>query len=305
MDMANLNMIKSKIKSVQNIKKITRAMEVVSTVKLQKSKHRAEAMKEYLLDLFALISQVGVLDDAYDTISEAGDWKKLDRGSQRKLIIAIATDRGLCGAMNTKLFKTILEKHSLRDWRTDVFVIWRKGMEFFKRAKATIVWGGHISDRMSDEELLPLYTFFDEAVKSWVYSSIDVYFNYFKNSLTQIPMGLQIFPLRKESFHEMVAELWLTYGLTFSFSPSSLVIEPDMATYHQEVKRQVRNYVLLSAVVQNKTGEHAARMIAMKNAKDNATTLAKKLVLNFNKARQWAITQEISEIVSAGIAIGG
>jgi F0F1-type ATP synthase gamma subunit len=106
---------------------------------------------------------------------------------------------------------------------------------------------------MSDEELLPLFTFFDHAVRSGEYRSIDLYFNYFKNSLTQVPMGLQVYPLRKESFQEMVADLGISYGLQFSFAPSALVIEPDISTFQHEVKRQVRNYVLLSAVVQNKT----------------------------------------------------
>lgn len=298
-------MIKSKIKSVQSTKKITRALEVVSIVKLQKSKHRAEALKEYLIDLLALISQVGNIKDAYDDDqviikSSSGSPEDLP---QRKLIIAITSDRWLCGPINAKLLKEILEKHDLRDEKTDVFVIGRKGMEFFKRAKANIVGGGHISDRLEEEEILPLYTFFEEAVESGKYASIDLYFNYFKNSLSHIPTCLQIYPLRQQAFEDLVADVWIDYNIKFSFDRSSLVIEPNKTAYQKEIKRQIKNYVLLSAVVQNKTGEHAARMIAMKNAKDNATSFAKKLVLNFNKARQGAITQEISEIVSAGIAI--
>ena len=84
-----------------------------------------------------------------------------------------------------------------------------------------------------------------------------------------------------------------------------MIIEPDEATLITEAKRQIRNYVIASAIVQNKAWEHASRMVAMKSAKDNAADLVKSLTLSFNKARQGAITQEISEIVSAKIAIGG
>lgn len=298
--MANLKQIKTKIKSVSNIKKITRALEVVSTVKLQKTKSLTEALKEYLVDFMALVSQVGVMDKLFETTLHQDVTTK-----PKRLLIILSSAKGLCGALNSRIFRKVLQEQDITDSGTEVFVVWKKGIEFFKRAKANFVGTLHISDAMREEELLPLYNFFDEVTKSWTYSEVVLYFNYFKNSIMQVPTALPVFPLSKDTFDVFVKDLEVTYALNFMTKAEDFKIEPSEEEYIAEVKRQVRNYVLLSAVVQNKTGEHAARMIAMKNAKDNATTFVKQLTLYFNKARQGAITQEISEIVSAKIAIEG
>lgn len=123
--------------------------------------------------------------------------------------------------------------------------------------------------------------------------------------MTQIPTSSQLFPITADSFEKLLTELEITYEATAHIGAKELAIEPDIHTYVREVKRQLRNYAIASAVIQNKTGEHAARMIAMKSAKDNAISFVKSLTLSFNKARQGSITQEISEIVSAKIAIEG
>lgn len=301
--MANLKQIKNKIKSVGNIKKITRALEVVSTVKLQKTKSLAEALKEYVIDFLALVSQVGVLDRAYDTAETAGEQKKSEWW--KKLLIVLSSEKGLCWALNTRIFRKVTQEHAIKDEKTDMFVVGKKWIEFFKRAGANIVWTLHLTDTLSEENLVPLYSYFDRAVQDGAYDEVVLYFNYFKNSILQVPTALRVFPLVKETFSKFVGELAISYPISFDIKVDDLIIEPDMPAYLAEVNRQIRNYVLLSAVVQNKAWEHAARMIAMKNAKDNATTFVKQLTLNFNKARQGAITQEISEIVSAKIAIEG
>lgn len=117
--MANLKQIKNKIKSVGNIKKITRALEVVSTVKLQKTKSMAELLKEYLVDLLALVSQVGLLDQTFEVHQK-------DASKQRKLLIVLSSEKGLCGALNSRLFRKVLTEHTLTDGSTDVFVVGKK-----------------------------------------------------------------------------------------------------------------------------------------------------------------------------------
>lgn len=139
-----------------------------------------------------------------------------------------------------------------------------------------------------------------------MYGKVSLYFNFFKNSIIQIPTSIQVFPLSLGEIKMFFDGVELPLAVAWTEDDSKdLLVEPSLDEVRTEVRRQIRNYVIMSALVQNKTGEHAARMIAMKNAKDNATGFVKSLTLKFNKERQAAITKEISEIVSAKIAIEG
>lgn len=291
--MANLREIKTKIGSVNNLKKITRALEVVATVKLQKVKGQAEGLKSYLLDLLSILSHLDNAVGLYDTDSTASNW--------RKLAIVVTSERGLCGWLNSKLLRSILQDTDTAT--TDYFVIGKKGLEFIKRMGWNIVGNITLADNFQEKDLLPLYTFFDQAVTQ--YESVDLHFNYFKNSIMQIPSVVQMMPFTQTGFESFLKTINVELPSHIDTGEKEMIIEPDEATLIAEAKRQIRNYVIASAIVQNKAWEHASRMVAMKSAKDNATDLVKSLTLSFNKARQGAITQEISEIVSAKIAIGG
>lgn len=293
--MANLKQIKAKIKSVGNLKKITRALEVVSTVKLQKVKHQAEGLKQYLLQVLKIMSEVGSKIEIFHT-----DPTRTAKSSKTAVII-LTSERGLCSGLNTKLLRKALhEQGTLTE--IDYFVVGKKGLEFLKRVGASIVGSLQISDKLDPKELLPLFTFFDEAVQQGTYQRVVLYFNFFKNSIVQLPASIQLFPLTLQEIEGFFKELEIEFAPSSS-SDKDLLVEPDLEAVRDELRRQIRNYVIMSALVQNKAGEHAARMIAMKNAKDNATSFVKSLTLKFNKERQAAITKEISEIVSAKIAI--
>ncbi len=292
--MANLRAIKTQIKSVWNLKKITRALEVVSTVKLQKLKNQAESLKDYLVDLMTIVSTVGRYHSIFGETTQSV--------SAKKLVVVISSERGLCWGLNSKLLRKINKECGKEN--VEYFVIGKKGLEYFKRVGADIVWSLAVGDNFTEETLLPLFTFFDQALTSNEYAEVKLYFNYFKNSMFQIPTSVELFPFRQEAFSQFLEDINVDI-VEPEIGDKDLMIEPDVETYMDELRRQIRNFVIMSAMVQNKTGEHAARMIAMKNAKDNATQFSKSLKLTFNKARQWAITQEISEIVSAKIAIEG
>lgn len=290
--MANLKTIKSKIKSVSNLKKITRALEIVSTVKLQKLKDQADALKSYLVDLMTIVSTVG----GYHAIFS----NNTSDVSDKTLAVIFTSERWLCGWLNSKLLRKVTR--DMKEKEVEYFVIGKKGLEYFKRVGANIVGSLSIWDNFEEKDLLPLFTFFDEALSTGSYGEVKLYFNYFKNSISQVPTSVELFPLTQEAFE------WFLEDIEVDITPpdignKDLMVEPSLDEYMVELRRQIRNFVISSALVQNKTWEHAARMIAMKNAKDNATDMAKSLKLSFNKARQWAITQEISEIVSAKIAI--
>lgn len=296
--MANLKQIKAKIKSVGNLKKITRALEVVSTVKLQKVKHQAEGLKQYLLEVLRIMSQLGQKADIFQ-LSE------IAQTSTKIAVIVLTSERGLCGGLNTKLLRKVLQEQGAGEDK-DYFVVGKKGLEFLKRAGASIVGTLPVSDKLNPKELLPLFAFFDQAIEKGTYQRVVLYFNFFRNSILQLPSSIQLFPL---TFQE-IKGFFTTLEIPFSepsaaVSQKDLLIEPDLPMVRNELRRQIRNYVIMSALVQNKAGEHAARMLAMKSAKDNATAFTKQLTLRFNKERQAAITREISEIVSAKIAIEG
>ncbi len=205
--MANLRDIKGKIKSVKNLQKITRALEVVSTVKLQKTKQQAESLKNYLVDLLAIISSVA---GSVDIFQQQTTTKK-----ERKLVIVTTSERGLCGALNSKLLRKIYKDESF-DESTDYFVIGKKGLEYLKRAKASIVGSVHVGDSFTEEDLLPLYSFFDTAIEQGTYDRISLYFNYFKNSINQIPTQVQLMPFSKESFESFLGDIELQYDVQTS-----------------------------------------------------------------------------------------
>ena len=283
------------MKSVWNLKKITRALEVVSTVKLQKIKDQADHQKEYLLDLVHIINATGSQAALFDVEQWADD-------STSALHIVITSERGLCGGLNSKLLRKV---HSEMSDTDEIFVIGKKWLEFFKRSGATLAGSLSVWDKYDEQTLLPLYTLFDQAIQKRTYTTINIYFNYFKNSIFQVPTAMQVYPFTPEAFDDLLVQIDVDTMSDITIGNKDLAIEPSLEEFAQEVMRQLRNFVLSSTILQNKAGEHASRMIAMKNAKDNANWLGKKLKQTFNKARQGAITQEISEIVSAKIAIEG
>ena len=143
------------------------------------------------------------------------------------------------------------------------------------------------------------------SIKKDSYSKIKVYFNYFKNTLTQVPLRFKLYPLDQDSFDGFVQDIGLRLddNISENLAHKDLLVEPNLKDFKSDMLRQLTQHIIYGAVLHNKTGEYASRMIAMKNAKDNATSLIKDLKLSFNKVRQSLITQEVSEIMSAKMAI--
>lgn len=294
--MPSLKQIKTRIKSTQNLKKITKALEVVSTVKLQKNKARTEHMRDYFIKLAQLIAKVGDYTNLFrETVSPT---------SERNLVILISSDKGLCGASNSKLFKSITEQYREHKDQTDLFVIGKKWFEFAARSGYTVVGNLMLGDDYVQSDLAALFAYID--INAAQYRSISIVFNFFKNILIQIPQSLTIYPLDINQVEQLLEQSWLTLTITQSKkSEDDTLIEPGMSEVNKELLRQIKQYIIMSALQQNKLTEHAQRMIAMKWAKDNCGQLIDGLTLQYNKARQAAITKEISEIVSAKIAIEG
>jgi len=296
--MANTKVIKNKIKSVSNIKQITKALEIVATVKLQKIKTRTEHYREFMTEFFKIAQVINKKTNLFKS-------NYTPKNSKKHLIITTWTDKGLCWSLNNKLFKRVFTEYEKNKKSVDVFCIWKKGLEFFSRSNFNIKWQINVQDNFSEDDLSDLFLFLNKIISEKKYQTVSIYFNYFRNAMTQVPVKLQIFPLNEESFKSFSQELEIDIDELVSkdIEKKDILLEPTSKELAKEIKKQLLEHMIYWAILQNKTWEFASRMIAMKNAKDNSTSLIKTLQLSFNKARQWAITQEISEIVGAKMAI--
>lgn len=290
--MADIKQLKLKIQSTKSIKKITNAMEVIATIKLQKVKKSAEHLREYMNTFLGMLSSINAYTDLFPAVSPH---------AQRKLAILVTSEKWLCGSLNTALLKQFTAEYE--DYNNlDVYVIGKKGKEYCTRRGYTIIGSCHLSDTLIADDLQDLYNFLDKAQKSGQYKEIKVWYNFFKNTMKQIPAGFQLFPLSTQKFQEFMdsLEIVLPQRISSRVIPSQYMkLEPDRETILEKAYDIMMNVIIYGAVLHNKTGEFAARMLAMKWAKDNATTIIDDLTLAYNKARQDAITKEVLEIVSA------
>lgn len=288
--MPSLKATKTKIKSTGNLKKISRALEIISTIKLQKNKAKVESAKQYFLDLSKLIAEVSEKIDLFDNIENTND---------KQLAILITSEKGLCWWLNSKLLKLFSSHHDPK--YTEVFVLGKKWYEFCKRLGYTIVGYLNLKDEIKQLDIIPLLQFLEEKSKS--YSHIELFFNFFQSILSQTPSQFSLFPLSKENISLFLAQVGIDYRPKEWNKKTFEVLEPNKEAVKSELQRQITNYLITATVLQNKIAEHAGRMLAMKNAKDNCTKFMSTLTLQYNKMRQANITKEISEITWAKIAM--
>lgn len=293
--MADIKQLKIKITSTKNIKKITSAMEVISTIKLQKVKKSAEHLRDYMNTFLGMLSSVNAYTDIFPQPSDQ---------AKRKLAILISSEKGLCGSLNTSLFKQFESEYANHKDELDVYVIGKKGREFCARRGYSVVATHSLSDIFWAKDLSELYSFLSQAQKGGKYMEIKVWYNFFKNTMKQIPAGFQLFPLSSEKFSEFMDILEIKIPKPEQVRNTNYMkLEPTKQAIVKKAYDIMMNVIVYGAVLHNKTGEFAARMLAMKWAKDNATTIIDDLTLAYNKARQDAITKEVLEIVSAKAVI--
>ena len=295
--MANTRQLRTQIKSLKSLQKILKALEVVSTIKLQKLKKKTEILRDFFIDflnvLQALEGQINIFD-----------FDKRNRDEQgRRLIILISSDKWLCGSINSRLTKHLVGKYTERKDKVDIFVVGKKWLDFFVRDGWNIVWSLQLNDNFTEDQLAPLYAYIKKSLAEKKYAKIKVYFNYFKTTITQVPLRFKIFPLDKESFDSFLKDIDITLEKIHTPWTQALAIEPSKSLLKEKLIQETIKYITYSAVVQNKTGEHASRMLAVKNAKDNSWEIIRSINTLYNKVRQGKITQEISEIWNAKAAL--
>lgn len=285
--MAGLKEIRSQIDSIQNTKKITKAMEMVAASKMRRARDRMDASRPYAEKMRQVVSHManGQLEYQHPFVQARETVKRVG-------YIIISSDRGLCGGLNTNLFKKALQ--DIADWReqnveVDIAVFGNKALAAFKRY-GVVAESTNLGDRPSVTDLLGTTKVMLDAYEEGRIDRLFLVENEFVNSMTQTPHVNQLIPIVPADLEE------LQYQWDYLYEPDSKeVIDRLMTRYIESLVYQ--------AVVENIACEMSARMIAMKSATDNAGDMIDKLKLVYNKARQAAITQEISEIVAGAAAV--
>lgn len=296
--MADIKQLKIKIHSTKNIKKITNAMEIISTIKLQKVKKHTESLRRYMIEFLGMLSAI----DGYTTLFPASS----QTDNAKELIILVWSEKWLCGSLNTLLFKQFHAQYESKQGAVVLFTIGKKAKEFAFKRGYDVIGDCSLRDVFESDDLRPLYDVLGDAYEHKRYARITVYYNYFKNTMKQIPVGLDLMPLSMETCDRFMRELDIVLPSkvsTRTYNATHIELEPDRETIVKKAYEIMMRIIVYGAVLHNKTGEFAARMLAMKWAKDNATSIISWLTLAYNKARQDAITKEVLEIVSAKAVI--
>ena len=287
--MAGAREIRTKIKSVANTRKVTRALEMVSASKIRKAQDLMRASRPYAKAMRQVIGHLAKAKSEYKHpfLLERSEIKRVG-------YIVVSTDRGLCGGLNSNLFRKLLVE--IRAWNekkveVDVVAIGTKANAFFKRLKVNLVGSAtHLGERPKVEKLIGVVKVVLDAYSAGRIDRLTLAYNDFVNTMTQQAKLDQLLPLPSSDT--------LTTAFDWDY-----IYEPDAQTVLDHVLTRYVESLVYQATLENLASEHAARMVAMKAASDNATKAIDSLTLVYNKARQAAITQEISEIVGGAAAV--
>lgn len=280
--------IRKKIKSIQNTQKITRAMEMVAASKMRRAQERMSAARPYADKMRNVIGHLHYAHPEYRHPF------LVERENKKVGLILITTDRGLCGGLNTNAMRMALQR--MKAWHdegieAELSVIGGKGLAFFRRVGATIVSQvTHLGDTPRVEDLIGTVKVMLDAYVDAQIGHLYIVYNNFVNTMTQRPVLERLLPL-PESEEEQLKHYW------------DYIYEPDAVEVLDDLLRRYIEALVYHAVVENMACEQSARMVAMKSASDNAGKLIEEFTLKYNKARQAAITQEISEIVGGAAAL--
>jgi F-type H+-transporting ATPase subunit gamma len=287
--MAGGREIKTKIKSVQNTRKVTRALEMVSASKIRKAQDRMKASRPYARAMKQVIGHLAQANSEFHHpyLVERKEIKRVG-------YVIVSSDRGLAGGLNNNLFRKLLG--DMRKWQeqgvdVDVVTIGQKATAFFRRIKVGMLASAtHLGDTPHVDQLVGVIKVMLDAYSSGKVDKVFLVYNDFVNTMTQRAAFDQLLPL-PASDTAVAHHDW------------DYIYEPDAQTVLDHVLTRYIESLVYQAVMENVASEHAARMVAMKAASDNATKLIGTLNLVYNKARQAAITQEISEIVGGAAAV--
>ena len=290
--MANEQEIRTKIRSVKNMQKITKAMEMVAASKIRKAQNQMEASRPYAERIRRVIGHLGNANPDYKH-----PWL-VEREVKRVGYIIISTDRGLCGGLNVNLFKAVIGE--LQQWQeqnveVDLALVGAKAVQFFRRLGGNVVGTAtHLGDKPQVNDLIGAIKIMLDAYSDGKVDRVFLVHNEFVSTISQKPEVKTVLPVSAIDLgDETLQEHW------------DYIYEPDAVDLLDDVLMRYIESQVYRGAVENFACEMAAKMVAMKSATDNAGEIIEKLQLAYNKARQASITQEISEIVGGAAAVSG
>lgn len=293
--MANLKEVKNRIVSVVSTQQITKAMKMVAAAKLRKAQDKITQMRPYAQKLDAILKNLSAAQTSGDT----DNWYSQVRIEKRILIVAVTSDRGLCGSFNSTVIKGVLrliqEKYNDQYNKGNVTVlpIGKKANEFFSKRKFE-VFGDYagILGHLSFQEVAAAADYIMSAFRTGKYDKVEIVYNEFKNVATQI--------MRTEQFLPVVFE---KNAKAAPSNPVDYIYQPNQEEIISQLIPSSLKVKLYKAILDSNAAENGARMTAMDKATENAGELLKELRLTYNRTRQAAITKEILEIVGGAEAL--
>jgi len=290
--MAGENEIRGKIRSVKNMQKITKAMEMVAASKIRKAQDQMEASRPYAEGIRRVIGHLGNANPDYKH-----PWL-VEREVKRVGYIVISTDRGLCGGLNVNLFKSVigeLQQRKEQNIEVDLALVGAKAVQFFRRLGGNVIGtASHLGDKPTVNDLIGSIKVMLDAYSNGKIDRLFLVHNVFVSTMSQKPDVKSLLPVSAIDLgDETLQEHW------------DYIYEPDAVDLLDDVLMRYIESQVYRGAVENFACEMAAKMVAMRSATDNAGEIIDKLQLVYNKARQAAITQEISEIVGGAAAVSG
>jgi F-type H+-transporting ATPase subunit gamma len=288
--MANLRDIRRRIKSVKNTAQITKAMQMVAASKMRKAQQAAINGRDYAqLMNHVIVSLRDAVDPAAHPLLSRRDGRK-------ELVLLFSTDKGLCGALNTNLLREAL---TFDPEHTAFVSVGRKGTQFLARTKRTMLADFPLHDRPNFLQTKAISKFCIDKFLDGSVDKVTVLFSMFVNTLSQIPKALPLLPLTGLDEIGIPNE----YGGKDTFD-GGIQFEPEASLVLDAILPSYIHFAVYQTLLGTRASEQSARMVAMKSATDNAQSLVKDLTLEYNKARQASITNEILEISTAQLALG-
>jgi F-type H+-transporting ATPase subunit gamma len=295
--MASLKEIRERKASVASTRQITSAMKMVSAAKLKKAQNAILQFRPYAEKLQEILASVG------DSIKDDEDNQyAVQRDKERILLILLTSNRGLCGAFNSNAIKAAIHRalttfdRQMMARQVDFIAIGKKGADFLRKKGYNVIFNAsEIFQELTFERVAEIANMVMGLFTEGEYDHVDVIYNQFKNAGTQILTIEQFLPIQVDTLNEE----------NFPASNVDYIFEPSKSYIVEELMPRSLRLQFYKAILDSHASEHGARMTAMHKATDNATELLKELSLQFNKARQAAITNEILEIVGGAEALKG
>ena len=291
--MAGTKEIRNKIKSVQNTRKITKAMEMVAASKMRRAQERMRASRPFSEKIRKVAANVTKANPEYRPTF------LVEREVKNVGVILVTTDKGLCGGLNTNILRMLT--NSMKVWHEDkkdilCTAIGTKGFQFLNRIKAKLISHSiQLGDKPLLDDLIGTIKVQLDAFENGEVDEVYLCYNRFINTMKQEPVIEKILPLQSDKLQLSETEA-SSYGWDYIYEPDAQTVLDDLLIKYIEA-------LIYQAVAENMASEQSARMVAMKAASDNAKNLIAELQLDYNKTRQAAITKELSEIVSGAAAV--